>query len=169
MENIFSPLWDQHAPALRIDARIEDINPVPANFQWPAGVTSAMFKKAVVTATFLSDFPNAIRNVTLEIGYPDTKGNWLRRNSASYICQGESSKSAVPLIWDAQTAGRHYQTAFSWPVGSKAIQLFIRVSAADASVATQQYQGTMTLNANSPACQYFLILTPDSPHEQNKN
>ena len=169
MENILSLPEGPVVPALRIEARIEDINPLPPGFQWPPGVPEPMIKKAVVTVYGPAVFPAEIRRLALEIAHPDSKGNWVRCNSAPFRITGELSASSAPLIWDAQTTNRRYKASFSWHTGATAIKLYLKVYFADAALPVQQQEGLVQPNSKTPASHSFSFQNPMHHHEQGKN
>lgn len=168
MENTLSPLASSNTPRLHIEAHIENINPLPAGFQWPAGVPEPSIKKAIVTAFAPTAFPAGIQRLALEIEYPDSKGLWQRCQSAPFEQKGTLSSDAAPLIWDAQTADRKYKVSFSWHIDSKAIQLYFKVYFADAALPVQMWKASLTPSTQTPANHHFFIPTPDLSHEQGK-
>jgi hypothetical protein len=155
---------------LTIEARIEHINPLPPGTVWPVGLPEPDIQKVELIAFCpRAEWPSSLRKCTLEIEYPDSRGNWVRRISAPFEFNGVRSVDAAPLIWDSSTRLRRYRSVFSWHKDANLIRILLNIHFEGPDMPVLQQKMTITPTPKSTVYHFSFKPENNKKNEQDQN
>jgi hypothetical protein len=144
-------------PQLYVDAEITDLYHFTPINNDNLPVTNA-FLKVTVQLRLLVDWELDLEwyRIGVVVGYKDSKGLLIFRNTAPYESNGVWYKIAQPIFWEAAAADRTYKTAFTFHEQAQTVFLYATLYAKNAA-SPLKLEYSIALDKSAPTHQIIVL------------